>query len=81
MADTVELKDGKLTQDEFNKMTSGFNLDMIAFFSLLQEQVMKKLGTISKEQLTPAEISKAINEIADEIQRGKIKWSMPSIKR
>ena len=53
---------GKLTEDQFNKIASSFSLDLIALFSLIQEDVNKLVIKATEEGWQPERL---IQEISD----------------
>ena len=53
-----ELTDPKITQKQADRMTASLELDLIAYFNVLQDEILK---TISKHDGSPEELIKEID--------------------
>ena len=59
-----ELKSpGKLTEEEFNKIASSFQLDLIALFSLMQDDVNKLVNKAIEEEWLPDQLIQEIQSL------------------
>lgn len=54
---------GKLTEDQFNRVASSFQLDLIALFSILQEDVNRLVAQSIEEGWLPEELLQKIKEL------------------
>lgn len=56
-------KHGKLTQNEFDDLSKSFALDLVAVFSLIQEDVMKLLDKSIKEGWSADVLIKKVEDL------------------
>ena len=53
----------RLTEDQFNRTISPFQLDLMAYYNLLMEDAMKVLNKAEEEGKTPEEFIQEIQEL------------------
>lgn len=59
----MDYQDRVIGDSELQHIVAPMELDMVAFFSLLQEDVIKIIAQAKREHLTPEEIQKRIEEL------------------
>ena len=60
---SLEIEDKNLTQNQFNVMTKPMALDLIAFFNIAEEAIIKEVKKAEDEGLTPNQLLTNIQDI------------------
>ena len=63
MPDSIEIKDNKVNQNDFNRIVSTFELDMIALFSQMQDELTKIINKAEREGWRTEQLMQAVEEL------------------